>query len=735
MLRNRLPLVATALSGAALVGLALGCGGGGAGGGGSYGLDRRVVVTTLTFPPTVPTAGTMDAKEAWPSLPDLEYPVGVFSAPGDATHVYVLEQRGRIRVVSTAPGTSSYGTFLDLSAVVTQTLGEEGLVGLAFHPNYASNGVFYVDYVEAGAMPRKSVVARYTRSAGNPLVADTTETRILSQAFPYANHHGGTLAFGPDGYLYVSWGDGGNWGDPQNNALDTSVLLGKILRLDVDGGSPYAIPASNPFASSSGSERKEIFAWGFRNPWRFSFDPTTGNVWCGDVGQDEWEEVDLVVKGASYGWKAFEGNDTFSEPDTSRGPFTPPVIAYGRSKGSCVIGGHVYRGSAIPSLYGAYVYGDYSSGRIWALSWDGTQVVANVEVASADLPASFGLDPAGEILLCERSSGRLKRIVPKGIGGGGTFPATLSATGIYEDLDTLEPSPGLVPYDVNSPLWSDDAIKDRLIALPGVERIAWHEDDAWGFPGGTVLVKTFRLPLVAGDPSSAVKVETRVLISTASGWEGYSYRWRDDQSDADLLAAGDTRTLTIADAAAPGGTRDQTWTFPSRTDCLRCHTSAAGRVLGVRTSQLNGDFDYGAVVDNQIRAWDHVGLFDVHPPAPGSLPAFPRPSDAAAPLAARARALLDSNCSMCHRPGGPSNSPIDLRASIALSAMGIVDVAPQFGDLGLVAPKIVASGTPSNSVLWLRMLALDGNRMPPLASHLVDPAGTALVSDWIESGP
>ena len=227
----------------------------------------------------------------------------------------------------------------------------------------------------------------------------------------------------------------------------------------------------------------------------------------------------------------------------------------------------------------------------------------------------------------------------------------------------------------------------------------------------------------------------RVLLLTPGGWEGYSYRWRADGSDADLLPDTDTRTFTITDASAPGGSYQQSWRFPGRGDCMRCHTAAAGRVLGLTTRQLNRDHAYPGQVDNQLRAWNHVGLFDVQVPSPASLPAHPDPADGSAPVATRARAYLDANCSMCHRPGGPSAAAIDLRASVATAAMNVGGVAPQFGNLGLPAPSIVQWGSAANSVLWARVHALDGNRMPPLGSSILDLAGEALLGQWIDAGP
>jgi uncharacterized repeat protein (TIGR03806 family) len=728
------PVLSGAIAGCALVALTFGCGGGPGGADAPFGLARREVVTTLTFPIGTPSPGTIAFVDAFPSLSSFASPVYVTHAPSGADRLFVVERRGRIRVFPNVPTAASYSTFLDITNLVTAAGGEEGLLGLAFDPDYATNGSFYVSYVAAGSEPRTSVVARYQVSA-DPDVALTSETRLLTVTQPFTNHNGGMIEFGPDGNLYVAFGDGGSAGDPQDNGLDTTTLLGKILRIDVSGGGAgYAIPGTNPFATST-SDRREIYAWGFRNPWRFSFDRVTGALWCGDVGQGTREEIDVVTGGQNYGWRAYEGTVVHSAGDLGRGPFASPLFDYGRGSGSCVIGGYVYRGAAVPSLHGAYVYGDNGSGQVWALTASGGAVTSNTPVDSVGGLSSFGEDRAGELYACSLADGRLHRLVQSTPPDPGTFPETLSETGIFSDLATTTPAPGLVPYDVNVPLWADDAAKDRLIALPGTETIGWSEDGAWTFPTGTVLVKTFRLPLVAGDPSSAVRVETRVLILSASGWNGYTYRWRDDQTDADLLPDADARTFTVADPAAPGGTRQQTWRFPSRGDCLRCHTAVTGRVLGLTTRQMNRTFDYGGVRDNQLRSWAHVGMFSSALPGAAALPAFPSPDDASAPVADRARALLDVNCALCHQPGGPSASAIDLRAGIPVSQTNLLGVPPRYGNLGHVGALLVDGGDRTNSVLWLRMTDLGSNRMPPLGSSVVDAFGSDLVGDWIDAGP
>jgi glucose/arabinose dehydrogenase len=340
----------------------------------------------------------------------------------------VVEQPGRIRILSRSPGTSAYGTFLDLSSRVTQSGGEEGLLGLAFDPGYATNGELYVSYVAAGSTPRTSVIARYRRNTSDPTRADTTEERLLTLSQPYTNHHGGMIAFGPDGYLYAGFGDGGSGGDPQNNGLDRGTLLGKILRIDVHGtqaGLSYRIPSDNPFVGVAGV-RGEIWAYGLRNPWRFSFDRVGGALWAGDVGQGTREEIDVVTRGANYGWRAREGFVAFNAADAGRGPFTDPLFDYARGSGACVIGGYVYRGSALPALVGSYVYGDNSSGA------GPVRLRHRHNRRSPPVGlSSFGEDADAAARLRHRADASGKR---RRGARGDPFPQTLSATGIFRDV-------------------------------------------------------------------------------------------------------------------------------------------------------------------------------------------------------------------------------------------------------------------------------------------------------------
>ena len=323
-------------------------------------------------------------------------------AGDDSGRLFLVLQPGRVVVFENDPRVELAQTFLDIRNLVSDAGNEEGLLGLAFDPAYIENGYFYVYY--SAAEPRRSVISRFSVTSSDPNRADhSSELVILEVEQPYSNHNGGHLAFAPDGMLYVGLGDGGAAGDPQDNGQDLSTLLGSILRIDVsrlDGVGGYAIPEDNPFAKSEGSARGEIWAYGLRNPWRFSFDRETGNLWAADVGQDLYEEVDIVRPGLNYGWNVMEGAHCFRQANCDAQGLEMPVTEYDHNDGCSVTGGHVYRGERLPTLYGAYVYGDFCSGKIWALRVDGRVVTEKMEIADTDLSiSSFGEDASGEIYI------------------------------------------------------------------------------------------------------------------------------------------------------------------------------------------------------------------------------------------------------------------------------------------------------------------------------------------------
>lgn len=343
----------------------------------------------------------MEVERVFPSLSFARMTYLTHAGDGSG-RLFVTLQPGVVMVFPNHPDAASADTFLDIRDRVSDKGNEEGLLGLAFDPKYAENGHFYVYYSAAG--PRRSVLSRFSVSPGSTAADPASELVLLKIPQPFSNHNGGQIAFGPDGYLYVGLGDGGRSGDPFDNGQDRSTLLGSILRIDVGtvgerGG--YGIPPDNPFRAAGDGSRPEIWAYGLRNPWRFSFDLETGDLWVADVGQNQYEEVDLIEPGGNYGWNVMEGNSCFS-PSTgcSTEGLIRPVVQYGREDGCSITGGYVYRGSRLPSLRGAYVYGDFCSGRIWALRYDGTVVSEHLELIDSELRiSSFGLDESGELYI------------------------------------------------------------------------------------------------------------------------------------------------------------------------------------------------------------------------------------------------------------------------------------------------------------------------------------------------
>ena len=378
----------------------------------------RSLLLALLFAVAAPASAQLSADLAFPNL-TFSSPVGVEHDPVNTALLYVVEQGGVVRVFDNDPDVSTTSVFLNIDGRVTSG-GETGLLGLAFHPDYADNGLFYVNYTAAS--PLRSRVSQFSRSTANPQQGDPdSEVVLLEITQPFSNHNGGGLAFGPDGYLYASFGDGGSGGDPQGNGQDDTSLLGAILRLDVDGGGTapdcggpdanYTVPP-NAIADGPGGSCDEIYAWGLRNPWRFSFDRETGDGWIADVGQNQWEEVDRMEDGGNYGWNIKEGSVCYppNGPQTcSSEGLIDPVWQYSHSLGCSITGGYVYRGSDVPELAGKYVYGDYCSGRIWALD-DSGRTASNEQLGIGTFGnlTSFGEDAEGELYFV-RQNGRIYR--------------------------------------------------------------------------------------------------------------------------------------------------------------------------------------------------------------------------------------------------------------------------------------------------------------------------------------
>ncbi|HUR60508.1 MAG TPA: PQQ-dependent sugar dehydrogenase [Opitutaceae bacterium] len=730
----------------------------------------RVPAASLRLTGTLP-ATTYTTTPAF--APTFTQPVALVSPPGDTRRLFVVEKTGRIWVIpDVTAATATRTLFLDLSARVTVSSDlndERGLLALAFHPNYASNGQFYVWYTlttttgAGGGLHDR--LARFRVSTSNPNVADAdSEQPLISQRDEAANHNGGQLLFGPDGCLYLSLGDEGNADDTLQNSqrIDRDFFAG-IIRIDVDqraGSVPpnphpsvhagtYTVPLDNPFVGAvtyNGAlvnplaVRTEFWATGLRNPWRMSLDPATGRIWCGDVGQGSREEIDIIVRGGNYGWNYREGTiagPRASPPAAAASSFIGPVWEYTHSEGQSITGGIVSRAPRLPELLGQYLFADFVSGRIWSLLPDGDNPVnaSRVQLIAMDGGiASFGTDPSnGDVLLADLSEGRIKRLVGS-TAGGTTFPATLSATGAFSDLASLTPAPGVVPYEPNVSFWSDHATKRRWFALPdNTSAFGFAVDGPWTLPTGAVWVKHFDLELTRGNPSTARRIETRFLVKTATSSYGLTYRWNDAQTEATLVPdEGADANFAVVEN---GVTRTQTWRFPSRAECSTCHTAAGGHALSFNTRQLNRDQVFPGGTANILTALAQAGYLNAPgtpAPVPAALPALARLEDTTKPIESRARAYLDVNCSQCHQPGGTAIGFWDARATLPLAATNTVNGAllDPAGDPG---NRVIVPGDATHSRLLQRMSVRGPGQMPPLGTNERDLAGEALIAQWIAS--
>lgn len=700
-----------------------------------FGLDARPANPTCKALARPPSTAPVKFERVFETAP-LELPLMMQQPPGDPSRWFVAQRGttngGNANIVSFTVANPAAVTTVATIGPLGAMEGEGGLLGLAFHPNFQQNGFLYVSWVrQAGPNGRQSEVGRLHSTNGGASFGEYT-TILGPFDQPYSNHNGGGIAFGKDGYLYLSFGDGGAGDDPIPHGQYTDSFFSKILRIDVDnpsGGKAYGIPATNPFANGGGEPA--TFAFGFRNPFRFSIDRETNDVWVGDVGQNQWEEVDAKVKaGGNYGWSCKEATHDYFRTDPKRCPnpnatLIDPIIEHQHipQNSRSITGGVVYRGKAIPDFVGTYVYGDYVRKELWAAVYDAASgapkaIRLNDQGGPALSWVDFAEDLDGEVYAVALNEGQIWKMVPAQPAGPDTFPKLLSQTGCVDPSDPKKPASGLVPYGVSSPLWSDGAEKHRWMALPDGKTITVGADGDFDFPVGTVLVKSFAV--------GGKLVETRLFMHHDDGdWGGYTYEWNDAQTDATLLRASKTKPV--------GG---QTWYYPSRSECITCHSEAAGRSLGLEIGQQNGDFVYESTnrISNQLKTLEHIGMFSAPLGKPvEQLVVYPTPTGQDGTPEARARAYLHSNCSNCHRPKGPGAGNMDLRFATTLKDTQTCDVTPQQGDVGVAGAKILAHGDPSKSVLSLRPHSPSANRMPPLATSIVDDKGLAVLDAWIRS--
>jgi uncharacterized repeat protein (TIGR03806 family) len=717
-----------------------------------FNVEKRIPWTTSRVAGSPDPPDPYRTEVAFPKI-RFESPLAMNVVPG-SNRLAVAERYGKIY------------TFVNLRDVAYKTLLidlKHPVYAIAFHPDYAKNGQVFVTYVVDGGKPspRGTRVSRFTVKDPKTFEADPTTEKVLLEWLS-GGHNGGCLRFGPDGFLYISAGDASGIGDELKTGQDIRDIPGSILRIDVnrtEGKRNYAIPKDNPFVKTPGA-RPEIFSYGHRQLWKFSF-TRDGLMWGGEIGQDLWEMIHILKKGGNYGWSVMEGSHPF-RPNRPKGPtpFVKPIIEHNHNDFRSITAGYVSYTNRLPELKGAHIYGDYDTGRIWTFRYDGGKVTKHYELTDTTLRVvAFGTDNAGEVYVVDFVGGQLHRLVkaPPPSKDEPKFPRKLSETGLFASTKDHTPAPGLIPYTVNAPLYSDGAAKERFIALPGDSKIEFDAvvypqpapgaPPGWRFPDGTVLVKTFSLELEPGNPKSRRRLETRILHHKkmtgvddeygAQVWLGYTYLWNDDQTDAFLLdKKGLDKTYTIKDPRALGGVRKQKWHFPSRAECTLCHTMSAKYVLGVNTLQMNKDHDYGHVKMNQLEMLNHLGVFTKPLPKKAfELPSLVDYRIKSKPLERRARSYLHANCSHCHRKWGGGNAEFQLLASLNLHETGTVNIRPGQGGFKLNDPRILVPGDPNRSMLLHRMKLPKLGRMPHVASTVLDQEGIALIAAWIRSLP
>jgi putative heme-binding domain-containing protein len=651
--------------------------------------------------------------------------------------------------------------FLDLTREI-QTIHQlagakqvEAVYGVAFHPKFEQNRECFVCYTLRGSdpgqpnLPDGTRVSRFKVTPTEPPRIDASSEEVVF-SFLQGGHNGGDIHFGPDGMLYISTGDAAspNPPDPFNTGQDISDVLSSILRIDVDRrdeGKTYSIPKDNPFVGMKGA-RPEVWAYGFRNPWRMSFDRQTGELFAGDVGWELWESVHRVEKGGNYGWSAMEGPQPVKLDQVGPTPIHPALIELPHSIACSVTGGLVYRGKKFPELRGAYIFGDWETRRLWAARFEGNSTKEMPELARPSVRfVAFCDNDEGELYFLDQEVGTVHTLERNDAGAANSdFPTTLSATGLFDSVKDHTPASGVIPFKINSPQWQDGATAEHWAAFPGTSAVTLHATAKpipglvyWHyfrmhFPKDAVLTRTISL--------AGKLLETQLLHYDGFDWRAYTYAWRDDQADADLVPAeGAEKDVRI-------GGHERVWQYFSRGQCMSCHSNQSEYALAFLPEQLNRPGPDGR---NQLVALTQEGYirragddgeplppFDTHSAA--REPKLADPTDDTQPLEARARAYLHANCGHCHADHGGGSVPLRLQFTVPPERMDAVGVRPTRGDFALPDACIIKPGDPCSSTLYFRMAKFGRDRMPHLGSEEPDEAGLDLIARWIagmKAGP
>ncbi len=722
-----------------------------------------IAITSILLATTVHDAV---ARESWegsisgspdPPLPfklTRVYPELTFNQPVVITRgpnnnrLYVLERSGKLY---SFPENITPDTTADLAIDLGKTRAAKSAYAFTFDPNFADNHHVYMMIIDANNDPTGSVISRFTMTNQDPPTVDPTSERELLR-WKSGGHNGCCLKFGPDGYLYISTGDGAPPSPPDGNNTGQGVddLLSCILRLDVSKDSnkssgetlPYTIPLDNPFVNMDGA-RGEIFAFGFRNPWRMSFDQDTGELWVGDVGWELWEMVFRVVKGGNYGWSVTEGPQAVrSDLETGPGPVITPVTSHHHSEARSITGGLVYRGHHQP-LLGKYLYGDYVTGIFWSLTNKGNKLTSREKIAHSPLKViGFGETSSNEMLVLSYDGGlyRLDENIVE--TQTNEFPRLISETGLFTEHTT--PAVGVASYKIAMQQYADGGWSEHVIALPNDQVVMLNKDGSMQYPDGTVLGKTIFIN--EWQNRHRRPVETQVMFMQGGQWQFYTYAWRADQSDADLIPAdGDYLNIETHDKYVPGEKRTLHWRLHSRTECVTCHNGRSP-VLAFRSDQLHANLTGNNLAQpTQLQTLVVAGLIRNAQPVGGAenTSKIEGISDQIKPMVgwrnqdheALARSYLHVNCAHCHQPEGGGNATVDYRFSSSGEQRKLVNHRPTRGSFGIPDARLISAGDTGGSIILYRLSVMGLGHMPHLGSRIPDVRGIRLIQEWIEAMP